>query len=142
VADLSKKVDAERDTIMRLYGEGVHDFLYDEPEASNVSDELLRAGILVLTIDHRPNMETSTASLLSGHGCHLLGASTSYRDVVLVGSDGKGVKAHKFALAGQYVRKYTPISLLMLADLVNPTIPLLPLDYGYDDDQFSPTSIL
>jgi hypothetical protein len=80
----------------------VHNFLYGVAKTSNFRDDLLRAGILVLTVDHRPERKTSIASrLTSDLGWRWWNKPKSYHDFVLVGNDGQEVRAHKFALAGQ-----------------------------------------
>jgi hypothetical protein len=103
VAAHSNKVK-EDDVVDKLFGERpVHEFLYEDAKTSNSpSDDLLRTGVLILTMERCATDGGSVASLLTpDFGYRFLDSPTSHHDLVLVCSDGEEVGVHKFALAGQ-----------------------------------------
>jgi hypothetical protein len=106
VADHSNKI-WKNDRIDRLFGESMHKFLYYKDEVKdNWGDKLLRAGILVLTVERMTDVpdESIVASLWPeklDFGSLLMNSPKSHHDFVLVGSDGEEAKVHKFALASQ-----------------------------------------
>jgi hypothetical protein len=106
VADHSNKIQKD-DIIVDIFGESLHNFLYYEDEVKpNPGDDLLKAGILVLTMEritkNADEYEIIASWWSPDFGSALLNSPKSHHDLVLVGSDREETKVHKFALAGQF----------------------------------------